>query len=173
MNRTHSSRFHRIFAGALLLLMPLWALAGEIKWQKFEAGFEEAKKSNKKIMVDVYTDWCGWCKKLDSEVYGNDKVSEYLSQQYVVIKLNAESGSKLKFAKTEYTEAQLAQAFGISGYPTIIFFDSNGEPLDKISGYMPAADFLPVLKYFGEDFYKDTSWPDFKKSNATVPPATP
>jgi len=153
-----------MYTGAVLLLMPLLAIGGELKWKKFEAGFEEAKKSNKKIMLDVYTDWCGWCKKLDKDVYGNDKVAEYLSQQYVSIKLNAESGTRLKFDSNEYTEAQLAQAFGVTGYPAIIFFDSNGEPLDKISGYMPANDFLPVLKYFGEDFYKNTSWPDFKKT---------
>ena len=164
MNRTLPSRHRWMYAGALLLLMPLLAVGGELKWKKFEAGFEEAKKSNKKIMLDVYTDWCGWCKKLDKDVYGNDKVAEYLSQQYVVIKLNAESGTRLKFDSTEYTEAQLSQAFGVTGYPAIIFFDSNGQPLDKINGYMPAADFLPVLKYFGEDFYKNTSWPDFKKS---------
>src|SRR5215510_179475 len=107
------------------LLATLCAYAGEkqeLKWRAFNAGFDEAKKNNKKIILDVYTDWCGWCKRLDKDTYGNEKVMEYLNQEYVVIKLNAESDSKLTYKDKSYTEASIAQAFGITGYPTIIFF---------------------------------------------------
>lgn len=135
----------------------------ELKWRPFEAGFTEAKKTNKKIMIDVYTDWCLWCKRLDRDVYGNDQVAAYLNRQYITIKLNAESNAEIQFNETSYTEASLAQAFGVTGYPAIIFFDSNGEPLDKLGGYVPADQFLPVIKYFGDDIYKTMSWNEFRQ----------
>ena len=141
----------------------------ELKWRPLEAGFAEAKKSNKIIMIDVYTDWCGWCKKLDRDVYGSSDVADYLNRQYVIIKLNAESKSKVLFDKTSYTEAELSQAFGVSGYPTILFFDSNGEPLDKLGGFVPANEFLPIIKYFGDGAYKTMTWKAYREK--TDPPA--
>ena len=64
-------------------------IAGEnssLKWKSFDEGMAEAKKSNKKLLVDVYTDWCGWCKKMDASTYGNAEVAAYLNQQYYKFK---------------------------------------------------------------------------------------
>lgn len=161
--------FSRLFA--LWAVLAVTASAGdrpELKWKPLEAGFAEAKRTNKKIMIDVYTDWCTWCKRLDRDVYGSADVAEYLDRQYVIIKLNAESKSKVVFDKTSYTEAELAQALGVSGYPTIIFFDSNGEPLDKLGGYVPANEFLPIIKYFGDGSYKTMTWKAYREQ--TDPP---
>ena len=140
----------------------------ELKWRNFEAGFAEAKISHKKIMLDVYTDWCGWCKRLDRDVYGNEEVAKYLIEEYVVIKLNAESNAKIRFDDTIYTEAELSQAFGVTGYPAIIFFDSTGAPLNKLAGYVPANEFLPIIRYFGDDSYKTISWNDYRKQHPPV-----
>jgi thioredoxin-related protein len=134
----------------------------ELKWKSFDAGFAEAKKTNKKIMLDIYTDWCGWCKRLDKDTYGNEKVMEYLNQQYIVIKLNAESTSKVNYQDKTYTEASLAQAFGATGYPTIVFFDSNGEPINSLGGYLNAEKFLPVITYIGDDHYKSMTWEEYQ-----------
>ena len=155
---------------SLRFIVPLMVFAAstavhgaDLKWKPFEEGFAEAKKTKKKIMIDVYTNWCGWCKRLDRDVYGNDKVADYLSQQYVIIKLNAESNSKIRFEDAAYTEAELARAFGVTGYPTIIFFNSDGEPLDKLGGYVAANQFLPIIKYFGENVYKTMTWQEYRQ----------
>ena len=140
----------------------------ELKWKTFDAGFAEAKKSNKKIMVDIYTDWCGWCKRLDKDTYSNGKVMDYLSSQYVVIKLNAESKNKVTFKDKEYSEAGIAQALGATGYPTIVFFESSGEPITSIPGYVDAERFLPVITFIGDGLYKSMTWEEYQKKNAPV-----
>ena len=118
-------------------------------------------------MLDVYTDWCKWCKTLDTDVYGNDKVSEYLSKQYVVVKYNPESTEKAIYKDTLYSGTQIAQLFGVSGYPKIIFFEPDGTPINFLDGFVPADKFLPVIKFIGEDYYKKMSWQDYQSQQQT------
>lgn len=152
----------------VLLFISLTAFAGEkieLKWRTFDAGFEEAKKNNKKIMLDVYTDWCGWCKRLDKDTYGNEKVIEYLNKEYIAIKLNAESNAKINYKDKSYTETSLAQYFGVTGYPAIIFFDSDAEAINLLPGYVNAERFLPIIKYIGEDHFKSMSWEEYQEKD--------
>ena len=169
-----------LIAALLLAAVSVWAVtpppankdAGKniketspIVWNKYDDALKLAAKSKKPIMVDFYTDWCGWCKRLDKDTYGNEKVMEYLNQQYVVIKLNAESTSKVNYQDKSYTEASLAQAFGATGYPTIVFFDSKGEPINSLGGYLNAEKFLPVITYIGDDHYKSMTWEEFQNKS--------
>lgn len=147
------------FAGSVL------SHAGELKWRTFDAGLAEAKKTNKKIMLDVYTDWCGWCKKLDKDVYANDKVSNYLNKAYIPIKINGEGTTKLTYKDQKTNEVGLAQAFGIRSYPTIIFLDSHGEPINSLGGFVDADRFLPIIKFIGDDHYKSMTWDEYKAKN--------
>ena len=160
-----------VFTFVLLLTTTLMSAGdkpAELKWRKFDEGFAEAKKMNKKIMLDVYTDWCGWCKRLDKDVYGNDKVMAYLNEQYVSIKLNAESKSMVTYKDTAYSETQLARAFGVTGYPAIIFFESNSDPINMLGGYVAAEKFLPIIKYIGGDHHKKISWDEYQKKSAVT-----
>ena len=134
-----------------------------LKWTSFNAGLAEAKKNDKKILVDFYTDWCGWCKRLDKDTYGNDKVAGYLKDKYVAIKVNAESGDTVRYKNKVYSQSQLAQSFGVSGYPTIVFFDSNGDVINSLPGYLPPERFLPVIQFIGENQYKKMSWEEYQK----------
>ena len=159
------------YALVLLVVFASEAFAGgdkgaELQWKPFTDGFAEAKKSKKKIMLDVYTDWCGWCKRLDKDVYGNAKVATYLNDHYVVIKLNAESSKKVTYKDTSYTEREFAKYFGVSGYPIIIFFEQNGEPITPLGGYVASEKFLPIIKFIGEDFYKTMEFDAFTEEYA-------
>jgi len=164
----------RTFIAAIILLfLPLTGVrAGDpakqqasLKWKRLTAGMAEAKKANRKVLLDVYTDWCKWCKKLDEEVYAEPKVASYLGKNYVTIKLNAESTDTVTFQGKQSTEAELAQAFGVTGYPTIIFIDPQGEPIDKLGGFVNAEQFLPIIRFIGDDTYKTTSWDEYQKKN--------
>jgi len=139
----------------------------ELKWRKFNAGLSEAKKTKKKIFVDVYTDWCKWCKKLDAEVYSDQKVVDYINKYYIPVKMNGESSDSVHFKNQSFTEATLSQAFGVSGFPTLIFLASNGEPIDKIGSFLPKDQFLQVAEFIGEDYYKNKKWDDFIKQKGT------
>ena len=155
----------RIALTTVMILMTAILCRGgdktEVQWKNLTVGLEEAKKSNKKVLLDVYTDWCGWCKKLDKDVYANEKVAEYLKQQYVAVKLNAESTAKITYKGKTMSEMELAQAFGIHSYPNILFLDAAGEPINSLGGYVNAEKFLPIVKFIGEDFYKKMTWQQY------------
>jgi thioredoxin-related protein len=137
------------------------ASESNLNWRSFNEGIAEAKKSNKKVLIDVYTDWCSWCKKMDSQVYGNKDIAEYLTNRYVVIKLNAESDKKLTYKNQNYTERELAAAFGISGYPSTLFLKSDSEPITIYPGFADAQKFKSVLSFIAEDHYLTTKYEDY------------
>ncbi len=137
---------------------------GELKWTNFTQGVKEAASTNKKVLIDVYTDWCGWCKRMDKDTYSDKSVRSYLNQEYVLVKLNAESNNTEMIDTMSVTDAQLASAFGVSGYPTTVFLTSDGQPITAAPGYMKPDEFLHVLKYIGGDFYKKMKFPDYLKS---------
>ncbi len=133
----------------------------ELKWKNLGDGVAAAKTANKKILVDVYTDWCGWCKKMDKEVYTDGGMQKYLNEKFVLVKLNAESDKKHTYNGGEYSEIEIAQMFGITGYPTTVFLMPNGEPITALPGYVKAEKFLKVLKYIGDDYYEKMKFGEF------------
>ncbi len=134
---------------------------GKLKWLSFTEGTAEAKETGKKMMIDVYTDWCGWCKKMDKDTYSDGGIADYLNQKYVAIKINAESSGTLEYRGKLYTERELAAAFGVNGYPSIIFLTRDGDPITVYPGYADASKFKVVLSYIAEDYYKTTKFQDY------------
>ena len=102
----------------------------------FEEGLAKAEKEKKKLMVDFYTDWCGWCKVLDKKVYTDKNVGDYLNEKAINMKINAETKEGKK----------LSADYKVTGFPCIIYMNSKGEELDRISGYMPPESFLTKSK---------------------------
>lgn len=94
---------------------------------------ERARAENRLVMVDVYTDWCGWCKKLDSETFGDARVAEAL-KAVVPIRLNAEKEGEA-----------VAGKYDVRGFPTVLFLSAAGEEVRRIEGYVDAEEMLKVL----------------------------
>jgi thioredoxin-related protein len=148
---------------ALLFAVSLVTKAGEndLKWLTFNQGLTEAKKLNKKILVDVFTDWCKWCKVMDKETYGNDTVISLINKHFVVVKLDAESSNKVFYDDKTFTERTLSGAFGVDGYPTTLFLDSDGLSITSADGYIKAPMFIDILKFIGEDHFKTMNWEEY------------
>ncbi|MDA0987334.1 MAG: DUF255 domain-containing protein [Bacteroidetes bacterium] len=138
----------------------------ELKWYNFNEGIKLSSKQNKKLLVDVYTDWCTWCKKMDSNVYSNESVQSYLNKNFVVVKLNAEGNSKVNFMDSTFSAAEFSQGMGVTGYPATLFFTDKGAPITLLPGYVEAPMFLNVLKYIGESKYEKESFDSFVKSTS-------
>lgn len=128
----------KVYAAILgVTLVAATALADSVKWATdYDKALAQAKSEKKLVMVDVYTDWCGWCKKLDKDVYSNAKVSEKLSKDFVACKINPEKSAQNR---------KLADKFGTRGYPHIVFVDGDGKKVYEISGYIPADRFAGRL----------------------------
>ncbi len=127
------------FIGLLFaMVLALNAWAERVDWVRdFDQALQKAKTGKKLVMVDIYTDWCGWCKKLDRDVYTNPQVEEKLTKDFVAVKINPEKSAG---------GAQLARQFGTRGYPHIVFTDADGHKVGEIRGYASAADFLKQLE---------------------------
>lgn len=110
------------------------ATAHAISWRSdLQGALKAAKASNKPVMVDFYTDWCGWCKKLDADTYSSPKVSS-LAEKFVCVKINAER------------DTRSAAKYQVTGYPTILFLDGSGKVLQRIPGYQPPDQFAAAMK---------------------------
>ncbi len=133
----------------------------ELRWYKLTEGLEAAEKADKKVLVDIYTEWCGWCKKMDEEVYTDAGVMEYLDERYILVKMDAESPDQVEYAGEKMSEEQLSSAFGVRGFPTTIFLLPNGEPITLLPGYIQAEQFLGILTYIGEDHYENMKYEEF------------
>lgn len=157
----------------VLLLVVLTAITGayafyypapdEVKWTNFDKGISASKSQSKKVIIDVYTDWCGWCKKMDASTYGSSDVAKYIKDNFIAIKLNAESSSKVNFMGQSYTEQQLAQGFGVTGFPSTIFFDEKQQPITVVPGYLDNKQFLNILKFINEGAYKSQTFEEYMK----------
>jgi thioredoxin-related protein len=136
-----------------------------VEWKSVTEALESAPKQNKKIVLDVYTDWCGWCKRMDKDTYADSAVAAYMAEHYVASKMNPEKAGELTFDNRKFTQAEFGAALEIRGYPATAFFNEQGELLTVVGGYLGPKDFLKVLKFFGEDAYKTQSWEEFAKAN--------
>ena len=132
---------------ALGAARPGAAAAGAPEWRTWNDGLKQAGAAKRPVIVDVYTDWCGWCRRMDRDVYARREISDYLRQKFVTIRLNAEARDAAHYEGREYTSQDLAQRFRVSGYPTTIFLRSTGEHMANVPGYVPADRFLLLLRY--------------------------
>lgn len=131
--------------------------ADEIKWLGFNEGYALAKKKNKIMLVDVYTDWCGWCKRMDRDAYAKNDISSIVSKDYVAVKFNPEvAGITYTYNGKKYDGQGLAGAISnnsISGYPTTIFIYPKQNKTAIVVGYKDAEGLKPILEDYKKQFY--------------------
>lgn len=153
---------------ALFLFLAAAPAARAVEWKSWNAGLKAAAASGRPMVVDVYTDWCRWCKQMDREVYGRADVSRYLDSKFVTVKLNAESAEAVAYKGRTQTARALASSFDVTGYPTTIFLDAKGEHLANVPGYIEPGRFLLLLRYVGDGHMdRGVRWDDYvKKSGA-------
>lgn len=109
----------------------------EIKWEKdLNTAKKKAKEKNMPIMIDVYTDWCTWCKELDKNTYSHKDVID-AAKKMVSVKLNPETSAE---------GAEIAKKYGVQGFPTILFINADGLILENIGGYVEGTNFVPYMK---------------------------
>jgi thioredoxin-related protein len=147
---------------ALTMMLVTLSTAFATEWRSWDDGMKKARAAKRPVVVDVYTDWCGWCKRMDADVYARKDVSDYLGSHFVTVKLNAESFDTVHWSDRLMTSKALAGSFKVTGYPTTIFLNAKGEHLANVPGYVAADRFLLLLRYIGDGYAdRNVKWEDF------------
>ena len=141
---------------SLLILLVMTAFAfpenegieEKINWLTLEEAYAKNKQEPRKIFVDVYTDWCGWCKKMDKETFADPEVAAYVNKNYYAVKLDAESERAFTLEGQQMTEQQVAQQFGVRSFPTIVLIHEDFQKFQPVPGYRPARAFKEILENF-------------------------
>jgi thioredoxin-related protein len=127
----------------------------EIKWMKFEEAIAANVTNPKMLIVDVYTDWCGWCKKMDKETFTDPKVISYINENFHAVKLNAENTKRsFEFMGKKYNEAQMAAAMRVNSYPNFVVIEPQLQNIAQLPGYRQPAEFIEGVSDLIEKAFK-------------------
>lgn len=148
--------------------------AEKIQWMSFNAAVQKSQAQPKKMFIDVYTGWCGWCKRMDATTFEDPKVVAYMNQHYYAVKFDAETKDTITMKdksytyKPEYKANEFAAKLlnGQMSYPTSVYVDEQLNEIGPVPGYQTAEQLLPVLKFFAEDIYKTRKWEDYMNDPA-------
>lgn len=136
-------------------------------WRDWDDGMREAHQSGKPVLVDVYTQWCGWCKRMDRDVYSRADVRDYLEEKFVTIKLDAEARDPAPYQGRSFTSRSLAGHFRVTGYPTTLFLRPDGRHLVSVPGYVEGDKFLLLLRYVGDGHLeRGVTWEEYQAGSA-------
>lgn len=139
-----------------------------IKWLKYEEGVKQAKDSNKQLLIDFSTAWCGYCKKMDRETFSDQRVIEYINENFVAIKVDGDSKREFEIDGFKTSEKRITkELYGVSGYPTFWFLESDGEKIGRQPGYQPAEQFLSLLAYVKDEKYRETKEENAPSADST------
>lgn len=158
----------------LTLSTSLASMAQHINWLTFEEALALQKKEPKKIMMDVYTNWCGPCKLLDKNTFQNPDVAKYVNDNYYAVKFDGEGNETIKYKDRQYANKgfkpelasrrnsvhDLTLALQVNAYPTIIFFDEKADMIFPLKGYQAPQQLELYLKMFLNDKHKEMKTQD-------------
>lgn len=144
-----------------------------VKWYTIEEAVKLCKKEPRKIFMDVYTGWCGWCKVMDKNTFNNPTIAAYMNKNYYPVKFDAETRDTINFNGQQFINdgppgrgthqfAAVVLQNRLS-YPSFVFIDEKQLNFTIMQGYHKPEEFEPYLHYYAEDRQKTMDYPSYLK----------
>ena len=157
--------------GCAVLMSSTNANEGKIKWLTWEEAVELNEQTPKKIFVDVYTDWCGWCKRMDKTTFQDPEVIKYMNEHFYAVKMDAEMKDKIMFRNQEFKYVKagrrgvhtLAYSLleGKMSYPSFVTLNESYDRIAVSPGFKQKDQLMKELRFAAEEEYKKQSWQDY------------
>ena len=146
----------------------------KIRWYTIQEVEKLSKTAPRKVMIDVYTDWCVWCKRMDEMTFSHPVIVAYINRHYYPVKLNAESKENITFrgqvfkyvanGTGGYNELAAGLLNGRLSFPSIVYLNEKLELLGTVPGYRSPEDMEPLLNYIAEDKFISQSLEEYEKA---------
>ncbi len=146
-----------------------------VNWMSLEEAEQNLAHEQKKIFVYMYTDWCGWCRRMERETFSDPTIISYLNKHYYAVKFDAERSDTLFFKGRNFVNQnpgkqrsyhELAQALqrGRMSFPSVVFLNEMMNGINVVPGFQTPAKFEPVLHYYATDAYKTIDWEHYNRT---------
>ncbi len=152
----------------------------EINWHTVTEAVKLNQKEPKKMIIDVYTDWCGWCKVMDRTTFSDSTIIEYINNNYYAVKFNAEQKENITIGDKTYKfvdnggrgyhELAAVLLQGKLGYPSTVFVNEKGEILELKQGYLKPRIFDTIIKFYGGDHHLTKTYANFMETYSSPVP---
>jgi|WetSurMetagenome_2_1015567.scaffolds.fasta_scaffold172068_2 thioredoxin-related protein len=167
--------FLRYTLSTLLILFSLSLFSQGIKWMSWTEAVEANAKVPKKIFVDVYTDWCGWCKRMDQSTFTDTAVVATMNKYFYAVKLNAEQKESIFWRDMEFkwieggrngfNSLALELLDRQMSFPSFVMLDKEFARISISPGYKEPPALLKELKYAYDELYRTMSWDDYRSKS--------
>ena len=155
-----------------LLFLFMLPLSAQVEWLSWEEAMQRHATDPKPVLVDVYTNWCGWCKEMDKKVFAKKEIATYISENFYAVKLNAEQTEDIVYDNHTFTydptngrrgvhALAVALLDGRMSYPSVVYLDEQRNRITISPGFKPAEHYIHELRYIGERHWKEMSYQDY------------
>jgi len=149
----------------------------EVKWYSIDEAVQMASEEPRVLVIDVYTDWCGWCKRMDATTFSDPEIVQIMNKHFYPVKLNAEGKEDIVIGERTFKFVQSGQrgyheiaaivTKGRLSYPTISYVDDQGRVLEAAPGFKTPDQFKVHLSYYAGEAYKTKTFQEFSESFQT------
>lgn len=169
-----------IFLFAVMAVQAQTANEAKIHWVSVNELEELQKKEPRKVLIDVYTKWCGPCKMMMNSTFKDPKVVNYINENYYAVKFNAEGNEVVNFKGYEFKNdgfqenkpgrnsthdftLAVAPVQGRIAYPTVVYMDEDLNIIFPLQGMMRSPQMMPLLAYINEGKYSELEYTKFQE----------